>query len=273
MNRRTVFFVSDRTGITAETMGLSLISQFENIPFNQVTLPFIDTPEKAHEAKERIILAKIADGHKPIVFGTIINEDVKLILGQTGAYFLDFFGTFIPSLETELHQKSSHTVGKIHGVKDVQAYNMRMNCVNFALTYDDGAKTSGYDLADIILIGVSRCGKTPTSLYMAMQFGVQAANFPLTEEELTLAELPKVLRPHKTKLFGLTIDPERLHMIRSERRPNCEYSDPKQCKKEIKLVESLYQREQIPYLSSTNMSIEEIATKIMAAKNLERRFR
>lgn len=273
MKRRTVFFVSDRTGITAETMGLSLISQFDDVHFTQVTLPFVDTPEKANSAKERIHLALESDGARPIVFGTIINEEVKSMLAQSEAYFLDFFGTFIPSLEDELHSRSTQSVGKIHGVKDINAYNTRIDCVNFALQYDDGAKTSGYDKADVVLVGVSRCGKTPTSLYLAMQYGIRAANFPITKDELDLGELPKILRKYRRKLFGLTIDPQRLQAIRQERRPNSEYAKLKNCISEISDVESLYKREHIPYLSSTNMSIEELSTKIISTMGIERRFR
>lgn len=273
MKRRTVFFVSDRTGITAETMGLSLISQFDDVHFTQVTLPFVDTLEKADEAKARFTHSLASDGARPIVFGTIINKDIKAALAQSDAYFLDFFGTFIPSLEDELECQSTHTVGKIHGVKDINAYNTRIDCVNFALQYDDGSKVSGYDKADVILIGVSRCGKTPTSLYLAMQSGVRAANFPITKDELDLGELPKPLRKHKRKLFGLSIDPEKLHAIRQQRRPDSEYSNLKNCIQEIKSVEQLYKREHIPYLSSTNLSIEELATKIISILGIQRRFR
>ncbi len=273
VKRRTVFFVSDRTGITAETMGLSLISQFDDIHFTQVTLPFVDTLDKAQATKKRFELATKSDGSRPIVFGTIINREIKALLAQSEAYFLDFFGTFIPSLEDELDSKSTHTVGKIHGVKDINAYNTRIDCVNFALQYDDGAKILGYDKADVILTGVSRCGKTPTSLYLAMQYGVRAANYPITKDELDLGELPKALRPFKRKLFGLTIDPYKLHAIREERRPNSEYSNLKNCIDEVKAVEGLFKREHIPCLSSTNMSIEELSTKTLATMGIQRRFR
>ncbi len=273
MKRRTAFFVSDRTGITAETMGLSLISQFDDIHFTQVTLPFVDTLDKAAEAKERIALAKEADGARPIVFGTIINDEVRSDLIKSDAYFLDFFGTYIPSLENELESTSSHTVGKIHGVKDFQSYNTRIDCVNFALSYDDGAKTSGYDEADVILVGVSRCGKTPTSLYLAMQYGVRAANYPITEEDMDSGELPVPIQAYKGKLFGLTIDPLRLKAIRTQRRPNSRYAKLEQCEHEVKTVENLYKRYQLPFLSSTNLSIEELSTRIISMKQIERRFR
>lgn len=273
MERRTVFFISDRTGITAETLGLSLISQFEDILFTQITIPFVDSIEKAKETTNRINQAHIADGLNPLVFATIINSDIRSILQHSHCYYLDFFHTFIPGLEHELNMHSVNVMGKFHGVGNRQDYNTRIESVNFALAYDDGARSQGYDSADVILVGVSRCGKTPTSLYLAMQYGVRAANYPLTEEDLKNHHLPKILVPYKEKLFGLTIDPKRLHTIRSSRKPNSQYATLEQCKHEVKVVEALFHQENIPYLSSTNLSIEELATKLMVISGIERRLR
>lgn len=272
MKRRTVFFLSDRTGITAETLGLSLISQFEDIPFSQVTLPFIDSIEKATEATNRINQC-ISNGNKPIVFSTILDPNIREVLAQSNAYYVDFFKTFLPGLENELKMPSANVTGRIHSAGDTHAYNTRIEAVNYALNYDDGARTSGYDTADVILIGVSRCGKTPTCLYLAMQFGIRAANYPLTEEELHVTTLPKMLRPYRKKLFGLTIDPKRLHTIRYSRSPNSTYATVQQCEREVKAVEDLFHHEKIPFLSSTNLSIEELATKLMVISGIERRLR
>lgn len=273
MNRRTAIFLSDRTGITAETLGLSLISQFEGIHFTQVTLPFVDSIEKAHEATNRINQSKSANGVKPIVFATIVNPEIRHILQKCDAYYIDFFDTFLPGLENELQTKSANVMGRSHGVGNTHSYNTRIEAVNFALNYDDGARTSGYDSADVILVGVSRCGKTPTSLYLAMQFGIRAANYPFTDDDLHATTLPKALRPHRSKLFGLTIDPKRLHAIRQGRSPNSNYANLEQCQKEIQAVEDLFHHEKIPFLSSTNLSIEELATKLMVISGLERRLR
>lgn len=275
MKRRTVFFLSDRTGITAETLGLSLISQFADIDFAQVTLPFVDSIEKAMGATNRINQAFTDDGQKPIVFATIVNKDIRAILQISQAYYVDYFDTFIPGLETELQTPSSHAMGLIHSVSNAQVYNTRIEAVNFSLNYDDGARTTGYDSADVILIGVSRCGKTPTSLYLAMQFGIRAANYPLTEEDLNsrFPQLPAILKPHRDKLFGLTIDPKRLHAIRLGRSPNSRYATTEQCEHEVRAVEALFHQENIPYLSSTNLSIEELATKLMVISGIERRLR
>ncbi len=271
MKRRVVFFISDRTGITAENLGLSLLSQFEGIHFTQITLPFVDSIEKATDATNRINTSISADGHKPIVFATIVNQEIRRILQGSNCCYLDFFQTFIPTLEDEFSTHSVSIMGKSHGVS--HAYNARIGAVDFALNYDDGARTNGYDSADVILIGVSRCGKTPTSLYLAMQFGIRAANYPLTEEDLEGGALPKALRAHHSKLFGLTIDAKRLHAIRTGRSPDSRYATLAQCEHEVKVVEHIFDQEGIPYLSSTDLSIEEIATKLMVITGIKRRLR
>ncbi|WP_075067085.1 posphoenolpyruvate synthetase regulatory kinase/phosphorylase PpsR [Candidatus Berkiella aquae] len=273
MAQRTVFFISDRTGITAETLGLSLISQFEGIPFIHVTLPFVDSAEKARETTQRINQAYQQDGAQPLVFATIVDPEIRSLLEKCDGFYIDFFKTFIPGLENELKMASANVMGRIHGVGDSNVYNTRIEAVNYALNYDDGARTNGYDTADVILVGVSRCGKTPTSLYLAMQFGIRAANYPITEEDLHSTQLPKALRPYQHKLFGLTIDPKRLHAIRSSRRPNSQYAQLAQCENEVKTVEAMFHQENIPYLSSTNLSIEELATKLMVISGIERRLR
>ncbi|MGE3317763.1 MAG: pyruvate, water dikinase regulatory protein [Candidatus Berkiella sp.] len=273
MKRRTVFFISDRTGITAETLGLSLISQFEGIPFHHVTLPFVDSIEKANETTARINEAFQQDGERPLIFATMVNNDIRALIEKSQGYYIDFFKAFIPGLEQELNTASANVMGRIHGVGDSNTYNTRIEAVNYALNYDDGARTNGYDTADVILVGVSRCGKTPTSLYLAMQFGIRAANYPITDDDLHSTHLPKALRPYHDKLFGLTIDPKRLQAIRQGRRPNSQYAHLAQCEKEVKTVEAIFHHENIPYLSSTNLSIEELATKLIVIAGIERRLR
>jgi regulator of PEP synthase PpsR (kinase-PPPase family) len=273
MQRRTVFFLSDRTGITAETLGLSLISQFEDIQFTPITLPYVDSTEKALAATNTINTAARIDDIKPLVFATLVNKEIRAILQTSNAYYVDFFYSFIPGLEQELNLSSANAMGRSHGVGNKSSYNSRIEAVNFALNFDDGAKTSGYESADVILVGVSRCGKTPTSLYLAMHFGIRAANYPLTEEDLETPSLPKLLRPFKAKLFGLTIDPKRLHAIRTSRKPDSNYATIAQCEREVKAVEALFKQESIPYLSSTNLSIEELATRLMVISGIQRHLR
>ncbi|MGQ3892266.1 posphoenolpyruvate synthetase regulatory kinase/phosphorylase PpsR [Legionella sp. CNM-4043-24] len=270
--KRRVFMISDGTGITAENLGNSLTTQFENIEFEKTTLPYIDTRQKAEAVVEQLNKSYKETGVKPLVFMTLINSEVAATIRDSHASAFDLFNTFLGPLEAELGVKSSYTVGRTHGVADNKAYTNRIEAVDYALMHDDGVQIRGYDKADIILIGVSRCGKTPSCLYMALHFGVMAANYPFTEDDLTSFRLPELLRPYKSKLFGLTIDPERLQHIRTERRPNSQYASAEQCRMEVAEVESMYRHENIPYLNSTRFSIEEIATKILSTAGIKRRF-
>ena len=267
--RRTVFFLSDGTGITAQMLGHSLLTQFEGVDFEQVTLPFVDTAEKAEECCARI-QAESASGSQPVVFSTLVNQDLRAIVRRSNALFLDFFETFIDPLEAGLGLKSSHTIGRSHSAMDKKEYQQRMEAINFAMAHDDGASHRELGQADVILIGVSRSGKTPTSLYLALQFGVKAANYPLIPEDFDRAKLPEAVRQHKPKLFGLTIAPERLHEIRKERRPDSRYAALDNCRYEVEEAETLMRREGIHSINSTTKSIEEIATTILRELRIQR---
>ncbi len=270
--KRYVFMVSDGTGITAETLGNSLMTQFENTSFEKLTIPYIDSVQKAENVVLRINQTFEEQGIKPLLFMTLVDPEIRQQFKKVNACVFDLFSTFIGPLESELNEKSSYTVGRTHGVANDKSYTNRIQAVEFALNHDDGVKTRGYEKADIILIGVSRCGKTPSCIYMALQYGILAANYPFTDDDLVGFHLPESLRPYKNKLFGLTIDPIRLQQIRSERRPNSKYSSVEQCRLEVSEVEAMYQKERIPYLNSTKFSIEEITTKILAASGLHRKI-
>jgi len=273
MNRRTVFFVSDQTGVTAETMGHSLLTQFEGLEFRQVTLPFISTIDKAEEAVRKIDATGIADGARPVVFSTLVKDDLRTIVKRSQGLFLDFFDAFLTPLEAELQVKSSEREGRAHGIADQLIYSTRIDATNFALSADDGSVVADYDRADVVLIGVSRSGKTPTCIYMAMQYGVFAANYPLTEEDFEGKQMPAMLREHQSKLFGLTIAPHRLQHIRNERRPGSRYSSLAQCEYEVRSAESLFQRFGVPQINATECSIEEIASRVIDRMGIERRLR
>ena len=272
-NKRTVFFVSDQTGVTAETMGHSLLTQFDGLDFRPVTLPFISTVDKAEEAVTKINAVALEDGARPVVFSTLVNDDVRTVVRQADCLYLDFFDAFLGPMEQELGQVSSHALGRAHGVTDLAAYTARINATNFALANDDGTHTREYDRADVILIGVSRSGKTPTCLYLALQYGAYAANYPLVDDDLDSRQLPAVVAPHRDKLFGLTIEPERLHQIREERRPGSRYASIAQCTYELRAAEQLFERFGVPYLDTTDCSIEEIASRVLERKKLARRTR
>src|SRR5690606_37330251 len=267
--KRTAFFISDGTGITAETLGQSLLAQFENIQFTKLTRPYIDSVEKARAMVQQIDSAAERDGVRPIIFDTIVNRAIRAILDTANGFMIDIFSTFLSPLEQELSSHSSYSVGKSHSIGQHTNYMERIEAVNFALDNDDGARTHYYDKADLILVGVSRCGKTPTCLYMAMQYGIRAANYPLTEDDMERLQLPESLKKYRDKLFGLTIDPDRLTAIRHERKPNSRYASYAQCEFEVREVESLFRREGIAFINSTHFSVEEISAKILVEKGVE----
>jgi [pyruvate, water dikinase]-phosphate phosphotransferase / [pyruvate, water dikinase] kinase len=273
VSRRTAFFVSDQTGVTAETLGHSLMTQFEGLEFRAVTLPFVSSVDKAHEAVARINRAAVEEGLRPIIFSTLVQDELRdIVMSGANGLFLDFFGAFVGPLERELNTRSSHRAGRAHGMADLAAYTTRINATNFALTNDDG--TGGdYAHADVILVGVSRSGKTPTCLYMALQYGIFAANYPLTDDDLEAGTLPKRLEPHRRKLYALTIKPERLQQIRNERRPESRYASHQQVTYELRAAEAMFARYSIPSLNTTECSIEEIASRILNNTGIERRLR
>ncbi len=269
--RRTVFFVSDRTGITAEMLGNSLLSQFEDFQFTRITIPFVDGPEKLPDVVRQINDAARTEGRRPIVFSSLVDEELsQRIHAEADALTLDLFKIFIVPLEDELGAKSSHAAGRSHGISNLTDYFVRMEAINFTQAHDDGAATRDLGRAQVILVGVSRCGKTPTSLYMALQFGVRAANFPLTPDDFADHHLPASIVPHRDRLFGLTIQPERLREIREERRPGSRYATLENCRYEVREAEALMLREGIAMVDTTSKSIEEIAATILHRARLQR---
>ncbi len=262
MPNRSVFFVSDGTGITAETFGNSILAQFDTQP-HRVRLPFVDSIDKARAAVERIDHAARQEGRPPVVFITLVDPDVLAVIRGCNGLVMDMFTTFIEPLEVAFDIKSNHRIGQFSDVATNARYSTRMDAINFALMHDDGQSARNLALADVILVGVSRSGKTPTSLYLAMQHGVRAANYPLIPEDFERMRLPSALVPHRAKLFGLTIAPERLTEIRNERKPGSRYASLANCIEEVAEAERLMRREGIRWLSSTHKSIEEIATTIL----------
>ena len=261
---RTIFFISDGTGITAETLGRGLLSQFEGISFHQLRFPFMDSLEKAADCLQLIREVREQEGIRPLVIMTMMNTEISALLHQGDALFLDLFEAFIAPLEKELGMRSAHTVGRSHGQTRVE-YANRIAAINFALAHDDGVSDANLKNADVILVGVSRSGKTPTSMYLAMQLGVYAANYPLIPEDFERDRLPDTLLPYRDKLYGLTIAPEQLHLIRQERRPDSQYAALDTCRQEVAAAERMMRREGIKWFDMTARSIEEIAVRIMQA--------
>ena len=259
---RTVFFVSDGTGITAETFGHSVLTQFE-LRFRQIRLPFIDTLDKAYDAARKINEAAAADGQRPIIFSTLVKTELSEVIRKCNGMHMDLIQTFVAPLEQELGVMSTHTIGRSHNIVDSEEYKNRIEAINFSLAHDDGQSHKNLSSADVILVGVSRSGKTPTSLYLAMQYGIKAANYPLIPDDFERGKLPSSLYQFKSKIFGLTITPERLAEIRNERRAGSKYASIENCRYEVNEAEMMMKREGIRWLSSTTKSIEEISTTIL----------
>jgi regulator of PEP synthase PpsR (kinase-PPPase family) len=264
MPNRTVFFVSDGTGITAETFGNSILAQF-SAKARHVRRPFIDTVDKADKVVSEINATEQAEGKRPVVFITLVNDKVREILTgeRCRGLVMDMFKAFVEPLEIEFGLKSNHRVGRFSDAAKSEEYNERIEAINFSLAHDDGQSARNLAAADVILVGVSRSGKTPTSLYLAMQHGIKAANYPLIPDDFERGHLPSSLTQHKRKCFGLTIDPERLRQIRNERRPDSKYASIENCRYEVREAEQMMKRSDISWLSSTHKSIEEIATTIL----------
>lgn len=267
---RVVFFVSDGTGITAETFGRAVMTQFE-LRCREIRLPFIDTPEKARAAVRRIDEVFHESGNRPILFSTLVKADLAEIVKQAKGLHMNLIQTFVEPLEQELGIRSSHEIGRSHTIANSVEYDSRIEAINFSLAHDDGQSNRNLSAADVILVGVSRCGKTPTSLYLAMQYGVKAANYPLIPEDFEREKLPTPLLPYKSKIFGLTISADRLCVVRNERRPGSKYAAPENCRYEVSEAEKLMQREGIRWMSSTTKSIEEIAATILQEIRFEKK--
>jgi regulator of PEP synthase PpsR (kinase-PPPase family) len=262
MPTRSVFFISDGTGITAETFGNAILAQFEIKP-RHVRLPFVDTVDKAHQVVRQINHTAELEGRRPIVFTTLVNMEILAVIRHCNGMLLDMFGMFVEPLELELGIKSNHRVGRFSDASQSKEYDNRIEAINFSLAHDDGQSHRDLEGSDVILVGVSRSGKTPTSLYLAMQYGLKASNYPLIPEDFERRQLPPALVPHRKKIFGLTIDPQRLSQIRHERRPNSKYANLDNCREEVHQAEAMMRREGIRWLSTTTKSIEEIATTIL----------
>jgi len=269
---RTVFFVSDRTGITAEILGRTLLTQFRGVEFHKHTLSFVDTAEKARATLKEINDTARGEGRRPLVISTLIEDKVREIIFTADALCIDLFAGFIQKLESELGMESSHALGLTHGIGDELAYQKRIDAINYALAHDDGVTTRNYEHADVILIGVSRTGKTPTSLYLAMQYGIHAANYPLTPDDFGDTRLPAPLVPYRDKLYGLTINAERLSRIRNERKPGSRYASMENCREEIESATAIMNSAGLHILDTSTKSVEEIAISILHDTGLMERI-
>lgn len=261
-----VYFVSDHTGVTAEVLGHSLLARFDENTLVTRTRPFVDSLERADA-----LVAELRQLPQPvIVFSTLTDATIKQRIADSGCLHLDLFQPFIHQLETVLGRQAATRVGTAHSISNLTRYQARIDAVEFSLATDDGSNVRRYGQADVIMVGVSRVGKSPTCLYLAMQYGVRAANFPLADDDFEHVSLPEAISGHRSALFGLTIDPRRLHELRQRRRPGTGYATFERCEYEVSQAERLFRRHSVPFLDVTNVSVEEMASLVLQRANIAR---
>lgn len=273
MPTRTVFVISDHTGITAESVARSLLAHFEGVTFEYQARPFTDTEAEIEAIVSEVRLVHQVQGLRPIIFSTLTNPALSALLEQAPALVFDLFGPYLGVLEAELGARVQPRVGRFHSINDAGAYFTRIDAVDFVLATDDGLGGKHYAQAEVILVGVSRAGKTPTCLFLGLQYGIRAANYPLAEDDFERLTLPEPLQPYRAKVFGLTIDPLHLQKIRTARKPGSRYATLEQCRYEVERAELLFKNNGIRYFDTTTSSIEEIATTIVQNAGLSRRLR
>lgn len=272
MPQRSVFFLSDRTGITAETLGHSLITQFDGIEWKKHYVSFLNSAVKAQAIVDRVNAIAAAEGQRPLVFSTLLDPAILAAVHKADCHLFDFFETYLGALESILQQPSARVPGRSHGLRQDVSYFQRIAAIRYALNSDDGVNAKMLADADVILVGVSRSGKTPVCVYLALQYGVLAANYPFTPEDMRASCLPPPLKPLQKKLFGLTLSAERLQAIRAERYPGSRYASLAECQQEIQWQNELYAQFSIPFIDTSGISIEEISASILDHTGLERRL-
>jgi len=271
-NFRDVFYVSDGTAITSETLGHAVLGQFP-IETRQTTLPFVESVDRALNVQKQINNIHAETGIKPLVFYSVVIPEVKAIIEQSSANLYDVLNALVEPLKHDLDMEPMPQLQRSHSInKDAASYQDRIAAIEYTLAHDDGVSLNNLEQADIILLGVSRCGKTPTSLYLAMQFGIRAVNYPFIAEDMTGLKLPEAIEPFRYKTYGLTIETGRLVAIRNGRYANSDYASQQQCESELNKVESMFRREAIPYLNTTSLSVEEISTRLLDMSGLKRRM-
>jgi len=257
-----VFFLSDSTGISAETMGNALLIQFPQLHFERRLIPFITTAEEARRVVA--ILDEAADGPvTPIAFTTAATDEIREVLLTSRCPMIDFFELHISRVEAVLGVPAARVTAQLHGVGDVQRYNARMAAIEYSIEHDDGQSLRALDRADVILIAPSRCGKTPTTMYLALQHGLFVANYPLVEEDLESSDLPRPIRALKDRCIGMLATPGRLCEVRQQRRPKSRYASLEQCTYELRRAEAMYAANRVPVINSTTRSVEEMSTLIV----------
>jgi [pyruvate, water dikinase]-phosphate phosphotransferase / [pyruvate, water dikinase] kinase len=265
-----VFFLSDSTGISAETMGNALLIQFPDLHFERTLIPFISSVEEAREVVAQLDAA-MEGPVTPLVFSTAAVDEVREELNKSKAPIIDFFGIHMSRVEEQLGARGLREARRLQGVGDVRRYNSRMAAIEFAIEHDDGLSPRGLDRADVVLLAPSRCGKTPTAMYLALQHGMFVANYPLVDEDLETTDLPRPVQDLADRCFGLTTTVSRLSRVRQERRPDSRYASEEQCRYELRRATAIYETHSLPTVDTSAASVEEIATVVIQTLARQRR--
>jgi len=256
---KDVYYISGSTALLAEDMGQALLCQFQEISFHEEKIPFIKTKEDAEKALEHI--REQSGGRRPLIFCTIMDQQIRRILDSPEVEFFDVFGSILDRLETCLETKALRVPGYSRTIDDMTLAK-RVEAIHFSIEHDDGTRTREYDEAEVILVGVSRSGKTPVSVYLATHMGIKSANFPLTAEHLDSYELPHEIIRNRKKVVGLTTSPQLLHKIREQRYSGSNYAKVSTCASELSQAKQIYMKYNIPVVETDGKSIEETSVQV-----------
>lgn len=266
---KDIYYISDSSGILVTNLGQALICQFPEVNFYEEKFSYIRTVTEAKKIMAHIL--KRSGGRRPIIFSTILDPEVRAVFDSPEVEYFEAYGRFLERLETCLETEAVREPGIARNPSDL-ALNMRVDAIHFCLDHDDGTKAGEYDEADVILLGVSRVGKTPVAVFLATQMGLKSANFPLTAEYLNRYQVPETIRQNLSRVVALTTSPEQLHSAREKRYPGSRYARLSTCVEELKLAEHLYLKSNIPVVSSAGRSIEETATQVTQQLGIAKKY-
>ncbi|VAW33202.1 Phosphoenolpyruvate synthase regulatory protein [hydrothermal vent metagenome] len=265
---KDIYYISDSTGILAINLGQALICQFPEVNFHEEKFPFINTRAAARSTLNYIL--KQSGGRQPLIFSTLVDPKIRKIFDHPQVELFDICGGFLNRLEDCLETKAMMMPGFARQVDNVSMAR-RAEAINYCLSHDDGTKLDEYDEAEVILLGVSRAGKTPVSVYLSTQMGLKSANYPLTSSDLDSYSLPDAIRRNRKQAVGLTTSPELLQSMRQKRYPDSKYASRAVCRQELQQAQQIFMKYNLPTINTADKSIEELAAQISQEIGLYRK--
>jgi len=262
-NTYQIYLISDSTGETLDRIFLALKAQFQNIKYKVHSYSFTRTENQILK-----ILEDAKENENSVIFYTIVDNNLAKYLSNTSDEkkipCFGILGNLILNFSKILNQKASHEPSGQHVLNE--EYYDRIEAIQFTMNHDDGNLLNDIEKSDIILVGVSRTSKTPTSIYLANK-GFKTSNIPLVNEN----SLPKKLRenPQATCVVGLNTEPERLVDLRKNRMnslketENTKYTSIENIKKEIEEAKKTFRKYRWPSIDVTRKSVEETAASII----------